>query len=173
MKLIFSLISLFCLFLLNPLQSQNLQESQCPCCTDNHNSFDFWIGEWEVFDTLGNIQGTNRIEKIVKNCIISENWEGKSNYLGKSYNYFNNVDSTWNQLWIDQNGNQLIMKGHGSDGKMVLQSDLTTGRSGTEYRNRITWTRQENGDVVQQWDVVSKEGKILSTAFYGIYRKKE
>ena len=31
----------------------------CPCCTENHKQFDFWVGEWIVYDTAG-----NKVEKI-------------------------------------------------------------------------------------------------------------
>ena len=39
-------------------------QKPCACCTENHKAFDFWVGDWIVFDTSGNKIGENRVEKI-------------------------------------------------------------------------------------------------------------
>ena len=49
-------------------------QSDCACCTDYHKQFDFWIGEWNVYDTTGHKVGENSIVKLEKGCIINEHW---------------------------------------------------------------------------------------------------
>lgn len=60
-------------------------QNNCPCCSDAHQQFDFWVGEWIVLDTLGNRLGENQIT-----------WTP-------------NEDGTVSQLWeiYDKNGNIL------------------------------------------------------------------
>ena len=146
----------------------------CACCTDNHKLFDFWIGDWNVYDTTGTLIGENTIIKLEDDCILNEHWRGKGGTTGRSYNYFNNSDSTWNQLWIDNSGSDLILKGKGIDGvKMVLSSDLIPGKKIDFYRNRITWTLNDDGTVTQLWDIMNKEGTKLNELFKGIYKKKK
>ena len=87
------------------------QTTPCACCTEKHQQFDFWVGEWVVFDTTGTKVGENTIEKLENDCILSEYWRGASGSTGRSYNYYNALDDTWNQTWIDNNGGSLVLKG--------------------------------------------------------------
>lgn len=156
------------LFLNYPLAAQ----SDCACCTPQHQQFDFWIGEWIVYDTAGTKVGENLITKLEDNCVISEQWRGASGLTGRSYNYFHPADSSWNQLWLDNQGSNLLLKGRAAPNKMILQSELTKGQQIDWYRNRITWTKNADGTVTQLWEILDKEGKLLSVAFKGIYRRK-
>lgn len=33
----------------------NAQDKKCACCTESHREFNFWIGDWTVYDVIGNI----------------------------------------------------------------------------------------------------------------------
>lgn len=145
----------------------------CPCCSDQHQLFDFWAGDWLVFDTSGTQVGENTIVKLENGCILNEHWRGAQGGTGRSYNYYDNADSTWNQLWIDNQGSNLNLKGKGTPGSMILESDLQPGKRVDYYFNRITWSANENGTVRQLWEILDKEGNVLSTAFDGLYRKKD
>ncbi|XOV91701.1 MAG: hypothetical protein ACFHWX_15995 [Bacteroidota bacterium] len=149
-----------------------LAQDPCACCSETHKQFDFWIGEWNVYDTLGNQVGENTIEKLVADCVLSENWRGASGGVGRSYNYFNPTDSTWNQVWIDGSGSNLVLKGTLVEGSMVLQSELLPGKRVDWYRNRISWIPNVDGSVVQLWEILNKEGKVINQLFKGIYKKK-
>ena len=98
-------------------------QTNCACCNETQKQFDFWVGEWIVLDSLGNKVGENQISKIEENCIVLEHWTGAKGGTGTSHNYYNKTDSTWNQLWIDNKGNVLKLKGQLESGKMVLKSD--------------------------------------------------
>lgn len=52
----------------------SLAQEKCKCCTKNHEAFDFWVEEWDVFLPNGNKAGVNSIIKIQDNCILKENW---------------------------------------------------------------------------------------------------
>lgn len=147
------------------------QES-CPCCSEFNNQFDFWVGEWEVYDTTGNKLGENSISKLEDNCILNEHWIGGKGYSGRSYNYFNRTDSTWNQLWIDNTGSHLELKGNLVDGRMVLKSELLKGQQVDWYYNQITWTPLPDGTVEQLWEIYSNDNTLIMNAFKGIYHRK-
>src|SRR5262249_46376888 len=38
--------------------------------------FDFWVGTWDVYDRSGNRVGESRIERILGDCVVLENWKG-------------------------------------------------------------------------------------------------
>jgi len=155
------------------ISSFAFSQTKCPCCTDNHFAFDFWVGDWVVKDTLGKPLGENSINKLENNCIINEHWKGAGGGTGSSYNYFDSKDSTWNQLWIDNSGSILKLKGKAEPNKMILKSELQPGKKIDWYYNQITWTKREDGTVSQVWDIFDKDGNLLNTIFYGIYHPKE
>ena len=147
------------------------QVNVCACCTNQHKQFDFWLGKWDVYDTLSNKVGENYILTLQDSCIIQENWTSKG-MTGTSYNYYNSVDSTWNQLWVDNKGNSLVLKGYYDDGKMILKGTEKRGPKSKLFYDRITWQKMKNGDINQVWDIVDDKGNILSCAFNGIYKRR-
>jgi len=163
----------FFLFVFSVVYSFSIAQSDCPCCSEDHQQFDFWVGDWNVYDTAGNKVGENTIVKLEKECIISEHWRSTQGGTGRSYNFFNKTDSTWNQLWIDSRGNHLELKGNAGPNKMTLSSELIAGQKADFYRNRITWTKNEDESVTQFWEILDTSDQVLSVAFKGIYRKKQ
>lgn len=72
------------------------------------------------------------------------------------------------QLWVDNQGQSLYMRGGIVDSSMVLQSGLLPGADGVARYNRITWTPLPEGKVRQHWEVSTDELN-WSTAFDGLY----
>jgi hypothetical protein len=123
-------------------------------------------------DTLGNKVGENQISKIEDNCIVLEHWKGAKGGTGTSMNYYDNSDSTWNQLWVDNKGSILKLKGRFTSGQMVLKSDMIKGQKVDYYYNQITWSQNEDGTVTQLWEIYDNTDKLLKMLFKGIYNKK-
>jgi hypothetical protein len=152
------------------MNAQN-KKDDCKCCTENHSKFDFWVGDWVVKDTLGNKIGENKIYKIQGKCAIKENWKSASS-TGTSFNYYDSKDDTWNQLWVDNQGSQLVLKGKPGKNKMVLKSTLQKGQRVPLFYHQITWTLRKDGTVLQHWEIYDKDNKLLNSLFKGIYHKK-
>lgn len=151
---------------------QSSAQTPCVCCTKNHKAFDFWVGEWIVYDTIGNKIGENSIQKLEDQCLLNEHWKSVQGSTGSSYNYYNTTDSTWNQVWVDNKGGNLVLKGHASTNQMILKSEFHKGPTGNIYCNRITWTLNSDSSVTQRWDIADENDHLLSVAFIGVYRKK-
>ncbi|APG61013.1 hypothetical protein [Christiangramia salexigens] len=163
-------IQIFCLlFFISCLNFAQGQE--CACCTVNHIQFDFWVGDWEVFNTKGDKIGENLIKKLEDNCIINENWQSVSGNSGNSYNYFDPKDSTWNQLWLSNDGTILKLKGELVNNKMILKSEPVSSKKQVYY-NQITWSPNSDGSVSQIWETYNTEDLLLNTLFNGIYKRK-
>lgn len=158
------------LFYISNIRAQT--NSNCPCCTTTLQQFDFWVGDWMVYDTTGNKVGENSISKIENNCALVEHWKGAQGGTGTSMNYYDKTDKTWNQLWIDSKGSILKLKGQLKAGKMVLRSELQKGQKIDWYYNQITWTPNKDGSVSQLWEVYNKQDQLLNTLFLGIYKKQ-
>ena len=146
-------------------------QKDVPVCSDpEYSHFDFWLGDWNVYDTLGKLVGINQIEKLENGCLIRETWKSTGDHTGRSFNYFNPGDSSWHQLWLDNSGLILELKGQLVGGRMVMYSDYLPGKDKDPYANRITWTPRPDGSVVQRWDFIDENGKVLRLAFMGIYK---
>lgn len=160
------------IFLVNFNDTLAQKNDECPCCTKNHEAFDFWLGDWTVDNKEGKTVGANKIIKIQNGCVLQENWiaSNKTN-TGTSYNFFDLSDNTWNQVWISNTGYVLRLKGNiNSKGAMVLKSDLIESSKGNYY-NQITWTKNEDGTVTQLWVILNEKDEIIRTDFEGIYHK--
>lgn len=169
----YQLLNLFIgIMVLFTFQGLSAQDS-CACCTEDHKAFDFWIGSWEVSKADGTAAGTNTISKIQDNCILAENWKSADGkFTGTSYNFYNLNTRQWEQLWIDNYGTHLYLKGNRMANQMILSSEEFTHTDGKQYRNRITWTSNANGTVRQLWEVLEGK-KVINVAFDGLYRKIE
>ena len=147
------------------------QKDKVPCITEAHQQFDFWLGNWNVYDIKNKLIGTNTVVKMPNACALQENWsatQGASK--GTSYNYYNAVDKSWNQVWIDNAGSSLVLKGRYKNNKMVLKSKLIHGNKGTYY-NQITWFKNSNGSVTQLWELLDINNTPFNEIFRGTYKK--
>lgn len=114
--------------------------------------FDFWVGDWECRTQTGQLAGTNRIEKILGDRVLQENWEGSGGTSGKSFNIFDAATGMWHQTWVDDSGTLLQLDGGlTEDGSMVLEG-MRPGPNGSDVLHRVTWTPMDGGRVNQVWD---------------------
>ncbi len=166
---------LFLLFgMLLIIQSTRAQVADCACCTTDHAAFDFWLGSWEVTTVNGAFAGTNKIVKEQDGCLLRENWTGANGqFTGTSINFYNSYTSQWEQLWIDNSGNPLKLKGNRIANQMILSSDPFKQADGKEYKNRITWTLNKEGTVRQLWEVLDSTETPVKILFDGLYSRME
>lgn len=152
-----------------------------PCSASSYGDFDFWVGEWNVTQN-GQPAGQNRIERIDGGCALLENWvSAAGNFSGHSLNFYDAGTDAWHQVWVDSAGTVLRLKGGLEEGPaiaddtrlqiMVLRG-TTRNAQGQEVQNRITWTPNPDGSVRQHW-VASTDGETWTTAFDGLYVRKQ
>ena len=169
MKLKLLLLSALLLLSLNVF-AQNT--SNCNCCSTAHQDFDFWIGEWETYNPDGTLAGTNSIDKIQGNCILRENWtSATAGYTGTSYNFYNYQLKQWEQIWVDNQGQSLHLKGNRVGNQMIMKTEVMKDRKGNDIYNKVTWTKNEDGTVRQVWET-SPNQKEWTIVFDGLYKKK-
>lgn len=148
------------------------QNNNCNCCTEKHAEFDFWIGSWTVTNPDGSVVGTNTIEKIQDNCILRENWiSAKGKVTGTSNNFYNYKTKQWEQIWIDNQGQSLHLKGNRVGNQMILKTDEETNKQGQPFYHKVTWILNDDGSVRQYWETITNDNGI-TVAFDGLYKKK-
>jgi hypothetical protein len=169
-----SLVAFLAFGLAGPSVAQESGSAPPPpgCTAPEHRQFDFWFGDWDVFNPGGKSAGLNSIEPIVGGCALRESWTGAGGVRGTSYYAWDSQSRQWHQTWVDNGGLVLRLDGGFVDGKMVLSGE-TLDSSGTAVPNRITWQETGPGAVRQLWEVSSDGGKTWGVAFDGRYRKRK
>lgn len=98
-----------------------------PCRNNPQNrEFDFWIGEWTVFQTGTDYPvGKQKIEKASGGCMVLENWTAtNAPGEGKSMNFISPKTNKWEQVWMGSGGVYLnYYNGEYKNGAMHYDGD--------------------------------------------------
>jgi len=140
-----------------------------PCSSPHAGDFDFWIGEWEV-TANDKVAGHNTITRILGGCVLLEEYSNAAGtYSGKSFNYYDDADGKWHQVWVDTSGLRLHLSGGFADARMVMSGERI--QNGAPILDRITWHNNDDGTVRQVWDQSTDDGATWKTVFDGLYTK--
>lgn len=135
--------------------------------------FDFWIGEWTVFNASNNaFSGTSSVQLILGSCVIFENWTDGYGGEGKSFNVYDTLAKQWIQIWVDDKAHQTIYKGGMKNGSMIVTTDNMKQPGGSFQVRRMTFTPNADGSVRQFGEASNDEGKTWFTQFDLVYKKK-
>jgi hypothetical protein len=123
------------------------------CDTPAHHQFDFWVGDWQVFDaTTDKLVALDRVEKREDGCIVEQDMTfltdlyrrpGAPHRLsGMSINRYDG--EAWLELWADNQWGAIAMRGSpDTDGAMVLKTIAPS-----RHRDlKIVWQKRADGTV--------------------------
>ncbi len=138
---------------------------------------EFWLGDWEVRDADGNLQGTSRIEAAVGGCAVLEHWSGAGGSEGLSLFYFHSWLGQWRQVWITasplrpgtvkEKRQDLNFRGPG----LRFQGEVMV--SPEHYlQDRTTLTPLPDGRVRQLIETSNDDGRSWEPLFEGFYRRR-
>lgn len=153
--------------------------AQKPCSQPEHRQFDFWIGEWEVFNTKGQKAGDSKISLILDSCIILEEWVSAGltqglRYAGKSFNTYNQTTGQWQQTWVDNTGGSTeFLRGAAEKDKVVFYADHVKDSKGNRFLRRLSFYKLSNDKVRQHGEKSTDEGKTWITEYDLEYRRKK
>ena len=148
-----------------------------PCAyTPENRQFDFWIGEWDVVTSDG-IQpaGTSKIELILGDCVIQENWtsSGNAGYTGKSYNIYNASLKRWEQFWADNAAGMIHFYGGLQGNIMDYWTDEMPQPDGTKLKRHLQFIPL-GPDKVRQFSQGSTDGgKTWNVEYDFTYARKK
>lgn len=168
MKSLFYFYFLLCLVLTKSALAQTVS-----CVSDTgFSDFDFWVGEWDVYDTSNNLVGSNSIKKMESDCLLMEFWTGAGGSTGISLNYFNPITSQWRQLWVSAGAYAIDIAG-GLEGPSMILSGTLWNYQGPSYAFRGSWTPNDDGSVRQFFEQYNEDSEVWEPWFDGRYVPKE
>lgn len=158
-----------------PACAQTTTPSQLPqptrCDGQVYRQFDFWIGQWEVFNPAGQKVGDSVIAREEAGCLIVERWTSARGNSGQSYNFYDPARGQWRQVWISPTELTDYAGDLNAKGEMVLEGDLQQS-GGYGGRSRGTWTANPDGSVRQRFDNYDTTRSDWVENFNGLYKRK-
>lgn len=134
--------------------------------------FDFWLGEWDVKNTLGQPAGQSSIQLILGKCVLLENWTSANGSGGKSFNVFNTTTRQWHQTWVDDQGSFTEYKqGAYKDGKLTYLAEQS-GANGQKQLLRMTFFNLGSDRVRQFGETSTDGGQSWQVSFDLMYHRK-
>ncbi len=144
------------------------------CGAPEFRQFDFWIGDWETFETDRSAPGSvarTRVDAIAGACAIHELYEQTDGLIGDSILSYDSVKKAWQQTWITNRGAIMSITGAFKDGAVTMEGEAHLTDGSTVVR-RITWKAE--GRAVREFSTQSKDGgKTWEPAFDVTFKRRE
>lgn len=151
-----------------------------PCLSNpKMREFDFWLGEWDVFQTqnLSQKVGENTITIMPGGCSLLESWVamGAPN-VGQSINFYDPGTGKWEQLWVGSGG-QGNHIGRFRDGvfenNALRFTNEQRNNSGQVSKGRFTFTKIDDNTVTQHLETSADGGVTFTTVYNFTYKRKK
>jgi len=139
------------------------------CRAPEYRQFDFWIGDWDVFDVGSPIKVAHtRVDLILDGCVLREDYQGADGHKGQSFTIYDAARNVWHQSWVTNRGQMLVIEGKIENGEMVLSGEDHAASALV----RGTWT-PVNGDVRETAVTSTDGGKTWKPWFDLVFRRTE
>ena len=172
MKSLISILLLSVLFAAGLACAQS-QAAQYPCEEDERFAeFDFWVGDWDVHVANGTYAGSNSITSDYRKCVLVEDYESASGFIGMSINYLDHQTGEWVQIWNDASGSQINIRGGLTDDGMLLVGTIHYIGTNSTVPFRGLWTPLPDGRVRQFFEQYDAAQESWVTWFEGFYTRK-
>jgi hypothetical protein len=144
--------------------------SPSPCSAPEYRQFDFWAGDWDVYDSGDSKPSMQiRVDKILGGCALRESYEDVNGMIGESLNVYDAARKTWQQTWATNRGQVLLLEGRLDGGKMVFRATEQTASGPVLWR--AVWIPQ-GSEVRETAETSSDGGKTWKPKFDIVFRKR-
>lgn len=141
------------------------------CTSPAYHQFDFFVGQWKVYDEKGHFLGSDDVEKRVNGCAIDERYTNPDGSVGIGLSGFQAKLGTWHQDFMGDNGIVVLLDGAKTDRAAMVMSGQDFPADGTRRLDRGIWV--VHGAVVEEtWLVSTDRGKTWKTQFHGFFHRK-
>lgn len=152
--------------------SELAERKKKPCMfSAEARQFDFWLGDWEVFNPAGQKVGTSAIQMFAGGCGVLENWTNTVGGDGKSINFYDSASGKWYQYWMGQDGGALRYAGNFSDNAMRFEGESVA--NGKKTLNKLTFFKLDENTVRQLAESSADEGKTWTVNYDFKYVRKK
>lgn len=154
-----------------PAAAQTSPPPPPACATPEHQQFDFWLGQWDVYRTdTDQLIAHSLVEKLYAGCAVRENWLPVGGTGGGSLNSWRPAEKKWLQTWTDSGNNWNEYAG-GIEGDMMVLTGKSVNAAGKAVAVRMTYEAKADGSVVQTGYQSAVGGNSWSLTYQYAYRR--
>jgi len=149
-----------------PLSGASGAGGQTGCAAPAYRQFDFWLGDWDVFDGHSEARVARvHVTRTLDDCVLLEEYRGSDGHEGQSFSIYDAPRSLWHQTWVTNRGQLLVIEGNLRAGAMELSGSERLA-DGTVRLVRGTW--QPSHDGVREVAVRSTDGGKTWTEWFDL-----
>ena len=152
-------------------QAATAAAQPAPCSSPEYRQLDFWVGDWDVYDAKGELQGHNLVQKILGGCALQEYYLDLSGLVASSFSIYDFTRKVWNQTYISTRGTLLPVEGYLQGKNMILMGMHVSPDDGRWAWHRMIWTPKDDGTAYQLWDFSRDGGKTWTVIYEAFLRK--
>jgi hypothetical protein len=153
-----------------PAASQ--RAAAAPACTtdSNYQRLGFWVGDWDVTDSMGVHYATQRVHRVLDACAITADWASGGGYKGLSLFAFDVRTGQWRQMYaanqipslsgVERRTSDPSYRGPGV--RFILLLDAADGNPA---RSRVTIMPSGDHGALQLFEDSKDGGKTWHTVF--------
>lgn len=148
-------------------RAQSASANPAPCAAEEYHQFDFWIGDWDVFDVANPAipVATVRVDRILDGCVLREDYQDTEGHKGQSFSIYDAPQKVWHQSWVTNRGQLLLLNGGLRNGEMNLAA-IEHAPDGKQKQIHGTW-KAVQGDV-RETAVSSTDGGKTWTPWFDL-----
>lgn len=140
------------------------------CAAPEHRQFDFWLGSWDIVERgAARPSATADVTAELGGCVIREIYHDDSGLQGESLSSYDAKDGQWQQTWVTNRGQLLVIHGKWSGSGLSFQGWIR--ELGTETLVRATWS-PEAGGVRETADRSTDGGRTWTPWFDLSFRRQ-
>jgi hypothetical protein len=157
-----------------------MSDTVTPCSSPESRQFDFWLGDWDLSwpaeqsggQSGDTAHGTNRIERLLGDCVIAETFAtADGTFKGRSLSAFDTRDGTWRQTWVDNMGSYLTFAGS-YDGETMELRAQEIERDGSRTVQRMIFSDIEPDSLSWDWQDSLDGGQTWKSVWSITYRRR-
>lgn len=135
--------------------TMSAQSAPRPCDGPTYRQFDFWIGDWDVFERGASTKAADvRIASVLDGCALQEDYTDPTGLHGTSISSYDAAAGQWQQTWVTNRGQLVVIHGVREGNALVFNGFRHDGPKQVMLRAR--W--QPEGTNVRQTAEVSADG---------------
>jgi hypothetical protein len=135
-----------------PCVSSSPSRTGAQCAAPEHRQFDFWVGDWDVFERGNGAQRVARaqVSLILDDCVLLEEYTGADGHRGKSFSLYDGTTRSWRQTWVTNRGEVLDIRGGLDPGGAMVLSGFDRDPAGAPRQVRGRWELDSRGGAVRE-----------------------
>ena len=141
-----------------------------PCSAPAYREFDFWLGEWDVFEEGGSMKEAQAtVSRAQNGCGLREQYNGTDGSSGESLSMYDPSAAEWQQTWLSNHGQVVVIHGTLNGQAMILTGTDHSG--GGRRLVRGVW-KPDCAGVRETAERSSDDGKTWTPWFDLSFRKR-